>query len=528
MAGQLQAITQKDFSQGENLVTNPYDIGEKQSLRAVNLILDEHGSLRTVDGTKIQTSAPASEAGNRLLLPFSWTQVNGTINKTVIVRSGAVSKVYNRATTPWTLVGTFTTNDLLPQTVVFTNLQIWTDGYNVPKKWDGAVFAALGGGLVGAKHLVLHQGFLWAGNTAAATTATDGPSVLRQSDLNSPEVWNAANVQFLAKDDGQEITGFGLFTIAETGISPTSVLIVFKRESAFQVTGNMGTGGGLPSSNFAIQKIKSDMGCTAPRSIQFVAGFGIIRLTHRGFALYDGVDDRLISEEERPRIFGRDDISGIDLTNAQYSVASQCQNPPIYFCLCPLSGTALTRAFCYDLVRRAWTIVDFPFSLAWASLITEPNTLPQILLADATAGNVRRWFAGDSTFDATAISWSWRTRPALLKSQLTPLYFRRMILDLLAPTGATINYNATFTNAQVQGLSTQTFQPQASGGQWGLSKWGQFIWGQSGGNLIGDQPTLELDVNATNGFLDLSGTGAVRLRGLEWHVRQKPYRSFRT
>src|SRR5215475_3735180 len=58
MAGPLKPVIQQDVSKGMNAVTNPYDIGQQQSISLINLILDEHGSLRTRDGWTLQTVSP--------------------------------------------------------------------------------------------------------------------------------------------------------------------------------------------------------------------------------------------------------------------------------------------------------------------------------------------------------------------------------------------------------------------------------------------------------------------------------------
>src|SRR5262249_57836425 len=123
--------------------------------------------------------------------------------------------------------------------------------------------------------------------------------------------WPNANQIFIDKDDGDSGNGMGQFTVAETGISPSTSQILFKNFSAYQMTGVFGS----TNPAFSIQRIKSDMGCVAARSIRFAPGFGLIRLAHRGFALFDGVDDRLISEEIRPMLFGTLGFTGIDWTN---------------------------------------------------------------------------------------------------------------------------------------------------------------------------------------------------------------------
>lgn len=190
--------------------------------------------------------------------------------------------------------------------------------------------------LRGAAHMIVYAGSLWLANTSPSTTSDeqDGPSCIKMSDLNNFKSWNPVNVAMVNRDDGDQITGLAQFTIAAEGIAPSGNLIVFKNFSTYEITGVFG------GQDFSIQQSKTDMGCIASRSIQFLAGFGAIgRLTHLGFALFDGVNDKVISEEIRPFIFGdpnQPDIAGLDWSYIWFSKGSQSSNPPMYLCACPI------------------------------------------------------------------------------------------------------------------------------------------------------------------------------------------------
>jgi hypothetical protein len=192
----------------------------------------------------------------------------------------------------------------------------------------------------GAAHGIIYAGSLWVGNTYPTSTTDnfDGPSCLKMSDLNNPNSWNPLNVAFLDRDDGTQITGLATYTIAESGIPPSGSLVVFKDFSTFQINGVFG------ASNFSIQRAQTDMGCMASRTIQFVPGFGIVRLTHLGFAMFDGVRDRLISEEIRPYLFGgQPDIAALDWNFAYFSKAAQVAQPPMYVVACPILPPIATQ-----------------------------------------------------------------------------------------------------------------------------------------------------------------------------------------
>jgi hypothetical protein len=530
----LRAVTQQDLSKGANLVTNPYLVGAKQGLLYLNFLLDEHGSIRTRDGTLIQTTAPipAGEAGLRPIIKlFDFVKIDGTISRlAILLGSAGNNTLYNRATTPWTLIGTLGTKYTLPDILTFTNLALIANGYEVPWQYDGTTLShiiAIAGQTVppGANHHTLHQGFYWLWNTNATTTTLDGPSSLRSSDLNNPNSWPNANQIFINKDDGDSGQGMGQFTIAESGISPSTSQILFKAFSAFQMTGVFGSTNPV----FSIQRIKSDMGCVAPRSIHFAPGFGLIRLTHRGFAMFDGVDDRLISEEVRPFLFGGGGFVGVDWANVQVSYGEVIPNPPLYVCACPLSGAGLSRVFVYDLVRQAWTVIQYPQALSTLQAIENAGVLPVVLMGDFNTGKVRRIFAGDADDDGAAIAWQALFRPATGSSPQQPTYYRRVIIKVAGVTAgqkilATAFFGALTSSAPRQIAKTliaPVAVPRAPTFGFGLDPFGLGAFGAVGSGPETDL-TMDLGLTGNNVRLLLTGNGQVWIRGIEFHVRQKP------
>lgn len=185
----------------------------------------------------------------------------------------------------------------------------------------------------GAAHAIVYAGSMWLANTSPTTTADqlDGPTCLKMSDVNTMTSWNPVNTAFIGRDDGTQITGLAVFTVAAEGIAPLGSLVVFKDFQTYQVIGVFG------ASDFAIEAAQTDMGCVAPRTIQFLPGFGICRLAHLGVAVFDGVRDRLISEEIRPYLFGGEqDIQGVDWSLAYFSKSCQDTTPPCYILAVPL------------------------------------------------------------------------------------------------------------------------------------------------------------------------------------------------
>lgn len=292
----------------------------------------------------------------------------------------------------------------------------------------------------GAGHVTVYAGSLWMLNTSATNTSTgiDGPCSLRMSDVNNPNSWNPINQAFLDKDDGSEGMGLASFTITAQGIPPEGSLVVFKNYAGYQIVGVFG------SVNLTIQRIKSDMGCLAPRTIQFVPGFGITRFSHLGFAVFDGVEDKVTSEDIRPYLFPTNDFQEQDIvvldSNWQTLMwGFQTANPPMYCCAMPVgnSGGQLTQIACYDLVLKAWTaMIQLPFAIGCAAQFRTFSANPVTILGGFSDGLLSRWEAGDQLWDTGAtgartpsqVAWSAKLPEAVAQVADTKLNCRRLAI----------------------------------------------------------------------------------------------------
>jgi hypothetical protein len=292
----------------------------------------------------------------------------------------------------------------------------------------------------GAAHAISHAGSLWLWNTAPTDSSDllDGPSILKMSDANNPNSWNPVNVAAVGKNDGQQGMGMAAFTIAESGIPPEGSLVLFKEYSTYQVIGVFG------ATDFTIQEAQTDLGCISPRTIKFVPGFGIVRLTHLGFAVFDGVRDRLISEEIRPYLFGdQADISQMDFSWAYTAKADITAVPPMYCAAIPVLGQGndgrLTRLCCYDLVLKAWTIIDLPFGISAVEQLKIPGSEPITVFGGWSDAMISRWQVGDQTgwqswldpslvvHTGVPLVWSLRTPAAVGQSANDRITFRRVL-----------------------------------------------------------------------------------------------------
>lgn len=488
----------------------------------------------------------------------------------------------------------------------------------------------------GAAHGIVYAGSLWVGNTNPTTTSDnfDGPSCLKMSDLNNPNSWNPLNVAFLDRDDGTSITGLATFTLAEAGIPPTGSLVAFKDFSTFQINGVFG------ASNFSIQRAQTDMGCMASRTIQFVPGFGIVRLTHLGFAMFDGVRDRLLSEEIRPYLFGgQPDIVQVDWNYVYFSKAAQTAQPPMYVAACPVqsadgsnpslfngagiaqivsgqvfgfpgadlyfvkieatltngqkfisgeysagppqtrplhlyshglnvflpvnpivaswriyistvatgqedaffevvngitqviiddntpltdgtpptsSGGQLTRLFCYDLILKAWAIVDLPYSISVLRQFRIPGSLPITITGGFYDGIIRRWLGGagiDPLWDAGAtnagasslnVQWLVRTPQVFGKDASDRVYFRQLSIR---GNGSPVGMAAGVTVSGVTGpvFLTKNFTVKPMGG-------GEF------------SAYIDIGVTGVDAFAVITGSGPIEIQSVDWSCVPKSIR----
>ena len=384
----------------------------------------------------------------------------------------------------------------------------------------------------GAAHAINHAGSFWLWNTAPTNTdpasnngGADGPSVIRQSSPNDLFGWPNQNIAFVGKDDGTQGTGIATFTIAEAGIAPTGSLVLFKDFSTYQVLGV------FSSSDFAIVEVKTDMGCVCSRSVQFATGFGIIRFSHLGFALFDGVNDRLISEEIRPYIFGRSDIVGVDFANLQYGRASLTSNPPMYFCTLPTLDGKRTRLFCYDLVMKAWMVVDYFNGTATQPITTVKQLRPPFqaglpqgahtYIADIANGTatIRQWQQGDLSWDGLPIAWS--VTPPEVGDPGSRAYFRRCQVRLHASLpGKMTALISLSSTAQPNNAQTSAGAGPSSGAPPNIEKVAMY----AGDSDLG--VAFDIAQTAPSASATFSGSGRVSIEGIDYHIQPKPPRPF--
>jgi hypothetical protein len=366
----------------------------------------------------------------------------------------------------------------------------------------------------GAGHIEVYAGSLWVLNTSPTNTANglDGPCALRMSNTNNPNAWNPVNQAFLDKDDGAEGMGLGKFTITAQGIPPEGSLIAFKYRVPYQIIGVFG------ANNFAIQPVSSDMGCLAPRSITFVPGYGLMRYSHLGIAVFNGFRDEVISEQIRPYLFPVNDFDARDIVvaDANYlplSWAAQTANPPMYAFAMPIgnSNGQLTRMMAYDLVLKAWAApVDLPFAIGCMAQVQPVTSNPLTILGGFSDGCLQRWQAGDIqwyTGDIIAnqeVAWSLRTVTVASQNSSQRLWARKMIV------------RGTGSNSDTDPYSVINVQIRQSG-----------VVKSSVNYKISNQGDFDLfaDIGLTGLRFDaiISGDDHLELDGIDWAVEPRPF-----
>ena len=257
---------------------------------------------------------------------------------------------------------------------------------------------------------------------------------------------------------------------------------------------------------------------------KFAPGHGIIRLSHRGFALYDGVNDVLISEEIRPFLFG---TIGAGLNWAQITTAHAVivPNPPMYLAWVPTTTNFPDTVLMYDLVRRSWTVLTYPVAASCSALETfvsgtafNITAQPQVLVGDTSSLHIRRLFQGDTTDDGTAITWS-----AILRAVGGPQqnsYWRRAIVKLINATNAQAITWGVMLGPNVQGTT-----PRNKTGTLTTPNAAALRQTFNGTTLVPNPEldmTMDIGLIGTNLRLALSGSGPLTIRGVEYHHRPKP------
>lgn len=258
----------------------------------------------------------------------------------------------------------------------------------------------------GAKFVFQHLDsiFLWGVGRTYGTDGITGPDALWQSNTGAPLTYDPADATFVGKGDGTEAQGGAEYSLSEAGIAATPQLVLFKDASTYSFLNSF--------PNASLVEVSGGLGCIAPATIQFIGGYGVMRLSYAGVTLFDGQLEHVTEYTDAIRGYlfgGLSDVVPVDFTNIQNCVSTQSVNPPMYVFYAPLQGGSgyVTRGFGYDFGLKQWFVIDLPFAISSATFLPQSvvaiAAAYQSLIGGASDGTVRRVFAADPDWDGIPV-----------------------------------------------------------------------------------------------------------------------------
>jgi hypothetical protein len=166
-----------------------------------------------------------------------------------------------------------------------------------------------------------------------------------------------------------------------------------------------------------------------------------------------------------------------------------------------IGNGALQRLICYDLVQRAWAVLDLPFPISAVKQIRAPGTIPLTLAGGFSDSVYRRMFAGDTAWDTgAAVIWSFDGSEVFEEGGSGKVFYRRLSIRGEKTGAASIQVAITLA-----GLAGTPITAQQN-------------------NLGTNQWLFRVDIlkDALNAHATVSGTGPVTIDSLDWQVKAKP------
>ncbi len=343
--------------------------------------------------------------------------------------------------------------------------------------------------------------FLWGVGIIYGPDGLTGPDALWQSNFGAPLIFDPTNTTFAGKGDGTTAQGGAVYSLSEAGIAATPQLVLFKDASTYSFLNEF--------PNASLVEVSGGLGCIAPNTIQFIGGYGVMRLSYAGVTLFDGQLEHVTEYTDAIRgyLFGTiPGVAPVDFTQIQSCVSTQSVNPPFYMFFAPLVGGdgKVTRGFGYDFGLKQWFIMDLPFPITAAGFLPQAvvalSAGYQSVIGGANDGTVRRIFAGDPDWDGTPIQWS--TRLPDWGFPGTPTYVRRCNLFITADGGGAApkltKVLFSGTRRSSQGFSRAANIPSS---------------------ILG---SIDIGETVLSGGLAIEGQGQVLLEGSDAQTSEKP------
>lgn len=331
------AIPYFDFSGGRNTQSAAYLLAENQAREDLNvhtsLIGDiekrfgwETASGSTLTGepakaTLVHSAYPANTSTKSLILGVR-TATTDSLVKMTTSGTASVLKTGLTANKRWDWAQAEVSGGSGPL--------FGMNGVDTPQRWDGAAgstsnWTALTGTVPAkGRYLTFFSSRLWCGEGSRLWYS--GITGSSPDPLN----WDANNYVDLEPNDGQEITGIGVYG---------PYLIVFKPRKTYKITDPV-TGANV--------KVSNEIGCVAHRSIAQTP-IGLFHLSEdQGICRTDGSKVEPISDDIRPDLV---EVASHPETQEQ---AAAWMDGDRYYVSVSLEGTRNDHTLEYDLTARSW------------------------------------------------------------------------------------------------------------------------------------------------------------------------------
>jgi hypothetical protein len=272
---------------------------------------------------------------------------------------------------------------------------------NTPQQWTGtgnlADWTATTGAVPNGQYMVAAGNRIYAAGMTSYAGVSDPGSTLAWSDIGNPRSWPAANFVMLDPNDGDQITGIGVFG---------PVVIIFKRRKTFVLT-NLDTG--------ANRRISAETGCAAHRSIAETPNGTYFLTLDKGVYITNGSSMQPVSDIIRPTL--------ANVVESQRANAAGAYVNNHYYLAVALDGLTghNDTLLDFDVAQNSW----WRHSIASQQLVVwRPVANAQLHSLDAASAGVRRLFVpGQNGDDGASYDSYWTT------GWMNPSYFRRRIIS---------------------------------------------------------------------------------------------------
>jgi hypothetical protein len=176
----------------------------------------------------------------------------------------------------------------------------------------------------------------------------------------------------------------------------------------------------------------------------------------------------------------------------------------------------MTRLLCYDLVLKAWTIIDLPFPISALKQFRTIGSIPITVMGGFNDGGIRRWLGGagiDLTWDPGAVN-AGAASNVVQASVRTPLVFGKDASDRVYFRQLAIRGEGTPSS-----LKTQTTINGIVGSQ--LLTQNLTALPMGSGEFVA---YAELGITGVDGYSDISWSGPLEIDSVDWLAVAKAIR----